>query len=56
MNAVKIPAAVLALAVLAVGCSEPNLPTESLRGIAETSFNFTNGPASPGPVIVRYEG
>ncbi len=56
MKTVKISAAFLALAALALGCSEPNAPTDSARGIAETAFNFTNGPDSPGPVVVRYEG
>ncbi|NIR45726.1 MAG: hypothetical protein GWN99_15100 [Gemmatimonadetes bacterium] len=44
----------LGLTVVA-GCTERPAPTAVPDGIAP-SFDFMNGPATPGPYLVRYEG
>ena len=54
MNYPRLTAALLA-AVLIVGCSEQKAPTEATEDVlGNPSFNFTNGPESPG-AIMRFQ-
>ena len=42
-----------AMSVVLFGCSEP---VADERAPSSPSFNFTNGPATPGPIVVRIAG
>lgn len=56
MKALRIPAALLLLAALVVGCSDQNAPTASTQTLLNPLFNFMNGPDNPGKSgVFRFE-
>lgn len=55
MRTIRITCSTLLGAVLLVGCTEQNVPTASTDALPTPAFNFLNGPAAPGPIIVRFQ-